>query len=445
MKLTHVLLLGGNDVSRDLNSLFSSRQPARIETISDDAGIEGRLGEPGVDLIVVDDDFGFFANQRKRLRLIRALGNSKKPFVILSSKNDPALIEEANRNGASDYILKPYNHREFIMRFNAIAMGKTRISCIGGGTGLFTLLLGLKTLPNALLTSIVNMSDDGGSSGKLSQSMGVLPPGDIRRSLVALSNAPELMNQIVQYRFEHDGVFQGHNFGNIFLAVLAQIKGSMPEAVRALSDILNIQGIVLPSTTTLIKLAARFEGGLVVKGESKIDLCEGRDGDLHIEKLWHEPDAECDADAFSAIINSELVTIGPGDLYTSVITNLSVKGLCEALSKTKAKKLYICNLMTKPGETANYSAYEHVSEVIKYMGGDFLDYILISNTALSKESIAEYVKKNQVPVKTGDIDNIRLLTKAQIITADIGDQTELVRHDSEKLKKEVQKIVQGIG
>jgi len=290
----------------------------------------------------------------------------------------------------------------------------------------------------------VNMSDDGGSSGKLSQSMGILPPGDIRRSLVALSNAPELMNQIVQYRFDHSGVFQGHSFGNIFLAVLSQIKGSMPEAVRALSDILNIQGIVLPATVTLTKLVARFENGQVVEGESKIDLCEGREGDLRIEKLWHEPEATCDADAYSAIINSELVTIGPGDLFTSVITNLTVKNIREALAKTKAKKLYICNLMTKPGETSNFNAADHIREIIKYMGGDFLDYILISNTTLSKESIAEYAKKKQSPVKTGDMGSIRSLTKAQVITADIGNQKELVRHDSEKLKKEIQKIIQGI-
>lgn len=390
------------------------------------------------DLLVYDEDAGLAGPQRRAL--FASLKRAKKPFIIVSSSKDTAAILRAKKDGASDYIPKPFHQREFILRFNAVAQKKARIACIGGGTGLFTLLLGLKQLPNALITSVVNMSDDGGSSGKLSQSFGILPPGDIRRSLVALSNAPELMNEIIQHRFDRGGDLKGHSFGNLFLTVLAEVTGSMSDAVRALSDILNIQGIALPATRTLTRLTARFKSGRVVRGESKIDLCEGRGRDERLVKLWHEPEAECDADAYASILFADIVTIGPGDLYTSVITNLVVKKLREAVVLTRARKIYICNLMTKPGETSGYGAVDHVREVVRYLGKDVIDYVILSNTPVSGESLAEYLKKHQTPILP-ETASLKRITRAKVVAADVGSDTELVRHDGMKLKKEIERIV----
>ncbi|MBI4971200.1 MAG: YvcK family protein [Candidatus Omnitrophica bacterium] len=364
-------------------------------------------------------------------------------FMVCSASSNFEFILEVKHLGAFDYVRKPFDKREFIAHFNALIQSKTRISCIGGGTGLFTLLIGLKQNPNVLLTSIVSMSDDGGSSGRLRSSMGILPPGDIRRSLVALSDAPELMNEIMQFRFLN-GELRDHNLGNIFLAALTSIKGTMAGAVRALSEILNIQGIVLPVTNELTQLVARFEDGSIVKGESKIDLAEERSPDLRIVDLGHQPKPACNPDAFISIIFSDIVIIGPGDLFTSVISNLIIDDVSFAISQAKAKKVYICNLMTEPGETVNFGVGDHIREILKYLKGDYLDYVLLSNTTLSQKAIRKYAKQNQCPVKLRSLDEIKEITRAELIVSDVGDEHELVRHDSIKLKDEIYRLMKRI-
>jgi uncharacterized cofD-like protein len=436
-----LLTIGDEAFQREIAGILF-RLSVDTECAQHEEEIREKLRWDDIDAAVFDYDRYYSPDREKRLALVRTIANSRRPFIFVSSLRDPAVIAEARAEGAADYILRPYNQREFILRFNALVQRKVRVACIGGGTGLFTLLLGLKTVPEALLTSIVSMSDDGGSSGKISQTFGILPPGDIRRSLVALSNAPELMNQIMQHRFEKQGEFQGHSFGNIFLTVLAEVKGSMSEAVRALSDILNIQGIVLPAAKTPTSLVARFEGGIVVKGESRIDLGTGRAPELQIESLWHEPAPECDADAYSSILSADVVTIGPGDLFTSVLTNLAIKNLGEAVVNTKAKKIYICNLMTKPGETYGFRAPDHAREIVRYLGKDCLDAVLLSNTTVSAESSEEYARKGQTLVAAGEAEEWKKITKAEIIASDIGNETELVRHDSQKLKNAIWKIIE---
>ncbi len=440
--LIKILVIGKSETATALSKALS-KLSATIYCENNQAQIKKKLLKNKINIIFLDADDVWFENGRKT-PLEALFRKSGKPFIVLSSQKKSTQVIEAYRRGASDTLTKPLNQRELIMRLNALLLKKTRLTCIGGGTGLFTLLLGLKTLPNFLLTSIVSMSDDGGSSGKLSQTFGILPPGDVRRSLVALSNAPEVMNQIVQHRFDK-GDLRGHSFGNIFLTVLAEVKGSMAEAVRALSDILNIQGIVLPASHSATQLVARFADRTVIKGESRIDLGEGRDPDLRVRKIWHEPAADCASDALSSIFNSDIVTIGPGDLFTSVIANLAIKDLAKALVQTRAKKIYICNLMTKPGETAHFNAEDHVREILKYLGKDCLDAVLISDTRVSEESLLEYAKKHQKPVEIGDLRRLKKMTKAEIIVADIGHETELVRHDSLKLKNEIQRLVKRWG
>jgi uncharacterized cofD-like protein len=264
----------------------------------------------------------------------------------------------------------------------------------------------------------------------------------VRKSLVALSNAPALMNQVLQYRFKAGGKsFIGHNFGNIFLVALSEIKGSMKEGIKSLSDILNIQGIVVPVTTADISLNARFEDNTVIRGESRIDLGKGRSPRLRIKDIWHEPKAKCNIDAYASIIYSDVVIIGPGDLFTSVITNLIVEDMREAIAKTDAKKIYICNLMTKPGETPGYDAFEHIKDIIKYLKGDYLDYVVMSNTKLSRNVLDLYARKGQSKVSVGTLKRMHGITRAKIVLADVGHGTDLVRHDNQKIKGVIEKIL----
>jgi uncharacterized cofD-like protein len=432
-----VLIVGNEKFIEDVGASLLPLG-AVVEVAHDEEAVARKSKKGSIKVIIFDEDS--YGEGKLCKRIVRHIRASKKAFMWMSSNKSTFKVLIAKEAGAADYVAKPYNKREFITRFNAIASEKTRIPCLGGGTGLFNLLMGLKTLPNTHLTSIVSTADSGGSSGRLRVSFGVLPPGDIRRSLVALSNAPELMNKVMQFRFRRGMGIKGHNFGNLFLVALAEIKGSMTEAVKDLGELLYIQGIVVPVSATQTTLCALFQDGTVVKGESDIDLARGRKADLHIRKLWHEPESECGIDAYSSIINSDIVTIGPGDLFTSVVTNLVVRNVKEAIAASRGKKIYICNLMTKPGETAGYDACGHIKEIVKYMGGDHLDYVIISNTALSDEAVRLYAKKGQVPVRLGSMQKIRKLTKAKIILADVSHETELVRHDSEKLKNKIAAI-----
>ncbi|HBR14550.1 MAG TPA: hypothetical protein DD723_03270 [Candidatus Omnitrophica bacterium] len=436
-----LVIIGKLSFVEDMD-VFLSQEDFIIEKADTKEVITKSIQRADMDIIVFDDDSYRLVDDAFHQEVIRLMRASGKNFIVVSSRSIPSAVMEANEWGAADFIVKPYNCREFIARINALVEKKVRVTCVGGGTGLFSLLLGFKNLSDIHLTSIVSMSDDGGSSGKLRSSFGILPPGDIRRSLVALSSAPILMNDVMQYRFQRGNELTGHSFGNLFLTALAEIKGSMAEAVRSLGDILNIQGIVLPITNTQTTLCAEFEDGTIIKGESKIDRAEERAAHLNIARVWHEPETNLGIEAYSAIINADLIIMGPGDLFTSVITNLIVNGFCEAVSNSLARKLYICNLMTKEGETSGFDVRRHVQEMIKYLGEDILDCVLISNTRLSEKAISDYARKNQEPVKLGPWEELHQLTKAKMIVADVGHETQLVRHDSVKLKNEILKIIQ---
>jgi uncharacterized cofD-like protein len=427
------LLIGSGNFVNDIKPALSGLA-LEIEIANTLLEIRPRFKKRDIELVILDDD-----SVKNALPILQ---RSKISFVVLSSKRNIQSISRARAAGASDYIVKPYNTRELNLKLSAVLNDKTRISCIGGGTGLFNLLMGIKNIPGIIPVSIVSMTDDGGSSGRLRESFGVLPPGDVRRSLVALSNAPEVMNELMTYRFDKGGCFTGHNLGNLLITALAKIKGSMSGAVSGLGDVLNIQGIVHPVSTTKSKLCALFEDGRIVKGESNIDLCEKRPPELRIKDCWHEPESKCDISAYSSIINSDFVVIGPGDLFTSVITNLLIKEIRRAITETKAKKIYICNLMTKPGETSDFDALDHIKEILKYLKEDCLDYIVISdNNRLSMDSVLRYSKKSQSPVKVGSLSKIRKITKAKIIVADVAHERELIRHDNEKLKDVIFEII----
>lgn len=374
-------------------------------------------------------------------RMIGFLSQNHASFSVCGTRPSFDDMDLAFDSGASDFFAKPLNPREFLNRLNAIVTRKKRIVCLGGGTGLYSTLTGLKHIPGTLLASVVSMSDDGGSSGRLRSDLGVLPPGDVRRSLVALSNAPDLMNRVIQYRFKKGHGLKGHNVGNLILAALDHLKGSMTEAVKALGDILNIQGIVIPVTSGRTRLCARLEDGRVIRGESMIDRRSLRNSPSNerVQTIWHQPEVVCEPDAYALIRAADWVLIGPGDLYTSVLTNLLVKGVSRAIRKSRGRKAYLCNLMTKPGETGGYTARDHVREVIRYLGSDCLDLALVSDTKIPPRAKKIYDTMDQESVRFSSAQALKGITRARCVRADIGHATELVRHDGEKLRKVVER------
>ncbi len=394
------------------------------------------------DLMILD----FNLPRMKAMEVLRRLHSLENfnvpPAVVLTLSEFQRGEVDAEHFPQTEIIARPIAIREFVAKIQQILNQRTNVACLGGGTGLFTLLSGLKTMSGLNLSAIVSMSDDGGSTGKLRDLFGVLPPGDIRRSLVALSTAPDLLNELIQYRFDRGRGLKGHNLGNLLLTALSQMRGSMSSAVKAISEILNIQGSVIPVTETINTLKAELENGAVIEGEHRIDLFEDNDPRLRIRKLWQEPPVSASPDAIEALFNAHYIVLGPGDLYTSVISNLLVAGIADAIVSSRAKKIYICNVMTKPGETTDFQVSDHVREVIKYLRSDCLDYVFCSTTRFSKTSLKIYAAKKQIPVTEKNSRALRKITRAKVMWSDIASEKELVRHDSLKLAGELKKIME---
>ena len=323
---------------------------------------------------------------------------------------------------------------------------KTKIVVIGGGTGTFVALSGLKKYP-VILTAIVTMMDSGGSSGKLRDELGVLPPGDVRQCLVALAKSSKLLREMFNYRFE-EGTLAGHTFGNIFLSTLAKTTGSMKKAIEEVGKILRIQGRVVPVTFTKSELCVELADGSVIEGETHIDVVKKKEKRKKIARAFLKPQAIANPDATHAIAEADMVLVGPGDLYTSIIPNLLVKGVATALKKSKAKKIFALNLMTKHGQTTNYDAKDHVEELEKYIGKGVLDVVLVNTKSPRKEALAWYEDFDESPV----VDNLKEgngfsivhapLIKDAILTQEKADSLKrsIIRHDPEKLAREVIKL-----
>ena len=255
-----------------------------------------------------------------------------------------------------------------------------KIVVIGGGTGTYTVLSGLKKFP-VDLTAIVTVADSGGSTGRLRDEFGFLPPGDFRMALVALSpeeDDQQVFRQLFMYRFSQgEPGLKGHNFGNLLLTALTDILGSEEQALSYASKILRIKGKVLPVTTESVSLVASYENGTVLKGETFIDEPpKTHDCAQKIKDLWLEPEAVCTPSVTQTILNADMIILGPGDLYTSILANVIVKGVATALQKTNAKLVYIVNLMTKYGQTSGFKASNHVEELTKYVGR-YPDLVLV--------------------------------------------------------------------
>lgn len=267
-----------------------------------------------------------------------------------------------------------------------------KIVVIGGGTGSFTLLQGIKNYTNHV-TALVNMADDGGSTGQLRDEFGVLPPGDVRQCLVALSETPKVRD-LFNYRFE-EGSLKGHAFGNLFLTALEKMTGSFAEAVELAGEVLKINGRVEPVTLTNVTMCTEDENGEVVKGEFKIAHCDLPKS----PKIWLEPEAEANPEAVQAIMGADMVVIAPGNLYGSLAPTLVIDGIQEALHSTKAKCVYVCNLVTKPGPTDGLSVTDFASEIERLAGGEFLDFVVFNNDEPTKELMDKYAHDGEFAVK----------------------------------------------
>ncbi len=267
-----------------------------------------------------------------------------------------------------------------------------RVVAIGGGTGLSMLLSGIKHVTNNI-TAIVSVGDDGGSSGRLREELEILPPGDIRHCMTALADDENLINDLFKYRFRNGEGLEGHSFGNLFLTAMCDITGDMASAVKASANVLSIRGRVLPATLDDMKLAAEMTDGRIIHGESNIPEAGGT-----IKRLFSEP-SDCKAlpEVIEAIRNAEVIILGPGSLYTSVIPNLLIREISEEISKSNARKIYVCNIMTQPGETDNYKVSDHLSALIKHAGVENLvDTILVNDNI--PENWDKYKDKGQYPV-----------------------------------------------
>lgn len=310
-----------------------------------------------------------------------------------------------------------------------------KIVVIGGGTGLSTLLRGLKRYTSNL-TAIVTVADDGGSSGRLREELGILPPGDIRNCLMALADTEPMMEKLFQYRFGEGSTLTGHNFGNLFIAAMLDITGGdFQEVLQQSSKVLAVQGQVLPATLDGVVLCAQLTDGQIIKGETQV----GKRG-MEIERLFLEPE-NCSAlpEALKAIEEADAVILGPGSLYTSIMPNLLVPGIVEAIQNSEATKIYVCNVMTQPGETEEFSASDHTAVICEQLGLGVLDYVVVNNRNISEELADKYRRDGSARVRV-DEKGLRELD-VEVVKADLINQTNVVRHNSLRLARTLLKLV----
>lgn len=306
-------------------------------------------------------------------------------------------------------------------------LNKPKIVVIGGGTGLPVLLRGLKKL-QVDLSAIVTVADDGGSSGRLRNEMEIPPPGDIRNVLAALSDVEPLVEEMFQHRFKTANELAGHSLGNLIIAALTSITGDFVHAVQEMSRVLNVHGKVLPAANQSVVLHAEMEDGTIVQGESKIP-----EAGKKIKRVFLTPDDITPLpESIRVIREADLIVIGPGSLYTSILPNLLVPGIGEEVCKSKAKKVYICNLMTQPGETLGYTASNHVEALNDHMNRRFIDIALVNNETVPEDIENRYKEEMAQPVRY-DIERLLDLglevIPDQIISYDGG----LIRHDTDKV------------
>ncbi len=328
---------------------------------------------------------------------------------------------------------------------------RKKIVVIGGGTGTFTVLLGLKQIPNLDISVIVSMMDSGGSNRVIRDEFGLLPTSDIRQCILALSsdNTDEVIRRLFNYRYTQGTGISGMTFGNLFMAALTDILKSQKKAIEETSRILDVSGKVIPVTFDNSQLIATYDNGIQVLGEHFIDEPSKKTIYHKITNLEVFPSAKINSDASKAIVEADLIILGPGDLYTSILCNIVVDGMAKKVFKSKAKKLYIANLMTRFGQTDGFGLKEHIEEIEKYLGKDSLNYCLFNQTEKISRKAIQWYKSNDVePVIDNYKGRVRVIKK-DLVSNKFYKQSKsdklvrsLIRHDSGKLAKAIVKILE---
>jgi uncharacterized cofD-like protein len=314
-----------------------------------------------------------------------------------------------------------------------------RIVAIGGGTGLSTLLRGLRrhvaapdlptTVPCSIsdLAAVVTVTDDGGSSGRLRQDFNMLPPGDLRNCMIALSAEEDLLSRLFAYRFKGGRGLGGHSFGNLFLAALSDITGDFAHAVQLASKILATRGRIYPATSSNATVVARMDDGSIVRGETNITASKLRIAELMLDP----PNAAAVPETLEAIEKADLITVGPGSLYTSLITNLLVEGIPSALKEAKGVRVYICNLMTQANESLGLTASEHIERIYEHTRTPIFDYAIVNTAPFSPETLARYAAEHASPI-VADIERIEKLG-VRCIVGDFASEENVVRHAANRV------------
>lgn len=326
-----------------------------------------------------------------------------------------------------------------------------RVVAIGGGTGLSTLLRGLKryvaspsgaspsecTAAPCLisdLAAVVTVTDDGGSSGRLRNEMKILPPGDLRNCMVALSEDEHLLSRLFQYRFASGEGLEGHSFGNLFVAALSAVTGDFAEAIKLSSQILATRGHIFPATNTNVTLAARMDDGTLVRGETKITASQRRIVELMLEPAHVSPLPE----TLESIQKADVITLGPGSLYTSLVTNLLVQGIPEALSNAAGVRIFICNLMTQANESVDLTASQHIERIYEHTLKPVFDYALVNTSHVSEELRARYKSEGSSPIEA-DVARIEALG-VKTIAGDFAFEGDVLRHNYDRVAEEILRL-----
>ena len=321
--------------------------------------------------------------------------------------------------------------------FSDISTG-LRFVAIGGGNGLSTLLSGLKRFVHESetepvwiedLSAIVAVTDDGGSSGRLRDELQMLPPGDIRNCMVALSEDSRLLSQLFQHRFRGDGDLGGHSFGNLFLAALSEITGDFAEAVKLSSEILASKGHIYPATVADVRLAAELADGSTIRGETNIAQVGGDVKRLYLEPQGSKPLPE----TLAAIDAASVITIGPGSLFTSLLPPILVDGVADAIARSEAVKIFVCNLMTQPGETDGFTARKHLELIREYAPQIDFDYVILNNRPISDDQMKKYTHEGAEQIGVHGSISPETIEGAEIVYGNLLDEGEKVRHHPEKL------------
>ncbi|MEG0422925.1 MAG: uridine diphosphate-N-acetylglucosamine-binding protein YvcK [Erysipelotrichaceae bacterium] len=308
-----------------------------------------------------------------------------------------------------------------------------KVVIIGGGTGLSVILRGVKQIPNIKISAIVTVADDGGSTGRLRRQFHIPAMGDIRNVMCALAESETLLSSLMNYRFEgEDDDIGGHNLGNLILTAMAQQSGSFMNAIQEISKVLNVRGTIIPSTEQVITLYAIMQDGTIVRGENNIPKYNNR-----IERVFYEDDVYASPQALSAIHDADIIIYGIGSLYTSIIPNLIIPGICEELKKSKARKYYICNAMNQPGETDDYYLEDHVEAILNHTYQGAIDTVIAYNNELEQATLNRYIEKGAHEITIRDEQHPYKIIMCDILKFDDG----LIRHDSNKIRDIVDHIV----